>query len=224
MQIACRCGQSFTIGGTAFPHRVGCHMCGKHFLVLNSGETIDIDPTATPVDLTAIQVANALALGRPPVSEICTEETKLYLQNESQAGARAKLEADLRILDLQWNIERGAYSLIPFFKFAVMPSRRLSAILGMVFLGCLALQIAFGIELHDRGWLCPGAFGVSAGVFLPIYVYRRAHEFEKAESEWRRKRAMAIAKSGLDANDIAISAADLRSPFAVDSTPDVPSD
>ena len=140
MQIACRCGQSFTIGGAAFPHRVGCHMCGKHFLVLNSGETIDIDPTATPVDLTAIQVAHAVAVGRPRVGEICTEETKLYLRNEAQAGARAKLEADLRILDLQWNIERDAYSLIPFFRIALMPSKRMSAIFGMLLLGMLAMQ------------------------------------------------------------------------------------
>src|SRR5262245_50981149 len=142
MDIYCRCGQPFTIGDASFPHRVGCHACGRHFLVLDTGEFIDVDPEAQPVDLTAVQVAHAIAAGRMPSAEICTEEIKDTFAPPSWQDAHTRLRTDLRLIDMLWDIERTGHSLIPAFGIILIPRKSMSAVLGLAFLVCWSVLVA----------------------------------------------------------------------------------
>lgn len=202
MQIACRCGQPFTIPDESFPHRVGCHTCGRHFLALSDGDIIDIDSKATPIDLTAIQVAHAIAAGRAPNSEFLADETKNRIDQASRANAQTRLRADLHVLDFMWNTEREAYSLVPVIGIAILPTTLLTMIFAVLFGGFWSAFIGLAYLLGWRDWMYSAAPAVAISTYIPVHIYMKTHEYEKAKSEWQRKRALAIAKSGLDVWDV----------------------
>ncbi len=186
MRVTCRCGQWFTILNEQFPHRVSCHVCGRHFHVLDDGGFIDADdiPDAPAIPNTAIQVdTSSNVTANPP------EDTLL--------AAEAKLNADLFLIDLLWKTERMSHSLILMFGFTILPSKTLSVALGLAFVALCCILFALAISTNNQAWLCPGSIGVAISIFVPIYIYVTAHRLEKAEAKWQSKRAQAIAKSGL---------------------------
>jgi hypothetical protein len=52
MQVACRCGQEFTIAADQYPHRVSCHVCGMHFDVARDGSIAEL-PGVEPISVDA---------------------------------------------------------------------------------------------------------------------------------------------------------------------------
>src|ERR1051325_589890 len=200
MQVMCRCGQAFLIPDERYPYRVCCHLCGRKFNVLDDGVTFD-ETEAAPipsaqVDPGTIQVEPVLSLPSSDASSFVTERMR---NDPAQSTAEAKLKAELRLIDLLWKTERQSHSLDPLFGIMIRPSKKLSVIVGLEFLVGWSVLIAIALSTRDRACLCPGTIGIAVSVFFPAYIYRSAHAYEKAESEWQSKRALAIAKSGLPA-------------------------
>lgn len=189
MRVACRCGQWFTILNERFPHRMCCHVCGRHFHVLDGGGFIDATdiPDAPEEPNTAIQVDTS--------SNVTMNPSEDALQ-----AAEAKLNADLFLIDLLWKTERMSHSLFIMFGFTILPSKMLSVAIGLVFVALWCILFALAISTNNQVWLCPGSIGVAISIFVPIYIYVTAYRLEKAEAKWQRKRALAFAKSGLFVN------------------------
>ena len=202
VRALCRCGQPFVFRAENFPHRVSCHVCGLHFVVLDTGEIVDhtnADRASHPgksIPSTAIQLKSPSLVGDGGSTAIAGEEN---FQRLKEASADSAMEvhgiADLKLIDLTWKVERLGYSLIPFGGIQIMPSKQSALYIGLALL--IAWLCAFGPALMtDHGGLLGLVlrFGVAPSLFLPFYIYVRAHAYEKAERDWQRKRIVAIAK------------------------------
>lgn len=187
MEIRCLCGQEFTIHNERFPQKVSCHVCGNRFHIMDDGSLLnDNGPSLSEAEANAIQTDSAPILtaitGQAPIAAI--------------EDAKTKLAAKLRFIDLLWESDRHAYSLISFFGVTILPSRFLSIAVALVIFAIEAVFFSLMISTDHKGWLCP-ELGCAALIFIPVYIYTRAHRLEKAESNWLRQRALAIGQSGL---------------------------
>jgi hypothetical protein len=193
MQVHCRCGQGFTIADATFPHRIGCHACGRHFLVLDSGEAFELDAKMKHIDLSAFQARLMHTLQKTPTTEICTEETRDHLDDV----ARTKQRCELAAIDLLWTIEREGFNLLPFSGWQIMPSRSLALGIGLataiVWLFLWGLFAGIGVVTNDFGLLCNSAFAVPT-VIGPTYIFKQAREFEAAERAWIDRRFALVKK------------------------------
>jgi hypothetical protein len=197
MQVHCRCGQEYT-AYDRFPHKIRCHQCGRHFCVLDDGRTIELDdselapPVGQTVPPSAVQSAPTLSF-KDSSPAICTDATMDQTATPSNSSVpMTKVLADVRLIDLQWEAESLDYVLFPF---PIAPTKKLSIIVAIVVIALWAISMTIALEIGNRELLCPIQIGVAVSFFLPVFIYRRAHLFEKAESNWLRRRALAIARS-----------------------------
>ncbi len=211
MQVHCRCGQEFTIEAERFPHKVRCHACGHRFNVLADGTTLDGDRPDRTGDVAAPLVAAIQA--KPILAVLPSNAASAHLaagfpDGRLDAEAKAKLKADLRLIDLLWETERDLHALIPWLGISIMPTKTLAVAVGLAFFSGWGVLFAAFLLDHDPGWLCPGTIGAAISVFFPVHIYGKAHGFEKAEAKWQAKRAVAIGKSRLPAASAADGIAD----------------
>jgi hypothetical protein len=142
-----------------------------------------------------VQAAPTLSF-KDSTPAFCTLATQEKLVDPTKPlEALEKLQADLRLLDLQWESESDEYLLLPFLGFSLLPSKTLSVVtaLGLAFIWATVISAA--IEIGANKWVCPLLVGVGFSVLLPMYVFARAHAHEKAEAEWLRKRVWLTAKA-----------------------------
>ena len=191
----CRCGQTFTIHADRFPHRVKCHVCGRHFNVLDTGQAVEFgEPTAHNIS-TAFQPEPVVPTAGGRSSAIVTEETKDHFGTESDVPTEEdKRLAEVKLIDHMWSLEREQYYLLPFFGLEIIPSKPTAIFFALGVLLIWVFLAAIVIEIGYKGLLCPGVIGAAISVFVPAHYFKLAHEFEKAEAEWQRKRTAAIAK------------------------------
>jgi hypothetical protein len=125
VNVTCRCGQGFNTQADRYPHRIGCHVCGRHFNVWSDGSIIDLGENtsrATAFESAAIQAEPVLSLSTAPSST----SFALGLPDDANPAAATKLQADLRLIDLQWQSDRKLHTLIPVIGIMIMPSKMLS--------------------------------------------------------------------------------------------------
>lgn len=195
MQVHCRCGQEYT-AYDRFPHKIRCHQCGRHFCVLDDGRTMELgdgDPAASdePAQPTAVQSAPTLSF-KDSSPAICTDAAlEQAAPPRNSSAPMDKVLADLRVIDLQWEAESLDYLLFPF---PITPTKKLSVLVAIIIVTIWAISMTIALETGNLELLCPIQVAVAA-LFLPVFIYRRAHLFEKAESDWQRRRALAIARS-----------------------------
>lgn len=198
MEVRCRCGQSYVPLADRFPHRVSCHVCGYKFAVLDDGSTIGPEDVAfADIPESAIQTEPLLTLS------IAEKDRSTAISDGllpfTPLGREEKLVADLRLIDLRWNGERATHSLIPFLPVPLLPSRMLSAAVALIY---LAVWIVLTVQLfwsREQMWIWP-VLAWAGTIFVPVYILVKARAFEKAEDEWLRERALAIANAGVDAS------------------------
>ncbi len=174
MNVTCRCGQGFNIQADRYPHRVGCHVCGRRFNVWSDGSTIatdEIDAAPPPLDTMAIQAEP------PPYNSSSTGIAE---------GLPDDLQAELHVLDLQWASERDRYSLIPVF--TILPSRMLSVAVGLIYLVCSGFLLEMALWTRSSEWSWASGIAVIFSVFVFAYFYKKAHGLRKAETGWLAKR------------------------------------
>ena len=194
----CRCGQPFMFRAEQFPHRLSCHVCGRHFDVFEDGEIVDLDDQTggKAPSSTAIQPEASRRIGASHSTALAVDGTIERLKETSaRATLDVKNQADVKLIDLLWKTERPGYSLIPFAGIQIMPSKQSALYIGLGLF--IAWLCAFGpARMTNNGGRFSLALrlGVGPSVFLPIYIYVRAHAYEKAERAWQRKRIVAIAK------------------------------
>ena len=174
MNVKCRCGQGFNIQADRYPHRIGCHVCGRHFNVWSDGSTsaedeIDVAPPA--LDTAAIQAEP------PPINSSSTSVAE---------GFPDGAQAELHVLDLQWASERDRYSLIPVF--TILTSRMLSVAVGLVIFVCSGFLLEMALWTRSSEWSWAIAIAAAFSVFVSAYVYKKAHGLRKAETGWLAKR------------------------------------
>jgi hypothetical protein len=194
MQVHCRCGQEYT-AYDRFPHKVRCHQCGRHFCVLDDGRTLELDelapPEEQPVPPSAVQLAPTLSF-KDTSPAICTDAAMNKTATPSNSSVPlSQVLADLRMIDLHWEAESMDYLLFPF---PITPTKKLSILIAIVGIAIWAISTSVALEMGNTDFLCPIQIAVVFSIVVPVFIYRRAHAYEKAESDWLRRRALAIAQ------------------------------
>jgi hypothetical protein len=146
------------------------------------------------VDPAGVQAEPMLSLHQPSEAAICTDETKENIGDMSpDTSAKSRAQGDLKLIDLLWNVERKQYALFPFVGTSIMPSKKMSCLVG---LGSLIIWSIFFIIFPptNMGLLRLLICGLGVSVTPPLYIYELANGYEKAEADWQRKRIVAVAK------------------------------
>jgi hypothetical protein len=195
MNVTCRCGQVFTLYGEQFPRCIRCPLCARRFGVLDSGELVELtESSAVPLSY-AFQTDAVHKSVLKATASVCADDRMDALKAARDEVMSPDANPDLALIDLLWQTERDTYSLIPFFGIELMPSKTLAFAVGVLCVVAWSTLMGVGLHLHYFGWLCPGTLAAFVTTFLPVYMYRRAHEYERAVVAWQRKRVLAIAKA-----------------------------
>ena len=201
VQVACRCGQPFTVCAEQFPMKIRCFKCGHPFSVLDTGDTIDwLEKKYDEGDLEAsAAIQDSRVLTEP--AAICTPGTNELLLEEAYHAEMTDLTLALKLIDSRWRADRERSALVSFAGITIAPTKLMSIAIAAVCITLSALFVVF-LVLKDKPAERVGHFillGATMlfsvfGFYVSKRLYRRAELHEKEEAEWQRQRFAAIAE------------------------------
>jgi hypothetical protein len=174
-EVACTCGQRFTIHADRSPAKVSCFMCGRKFTVPPAG-------TSDPALSTAIQAG----LPAAPASAItCWRAPPTRHEVDDEASSR--LAEELRQIENDWRVERLKYPGVEsrLAQIGTVSSAIVASLVGGVGVASVVVapQLLWLLGLEAAG------FCVQAG-----RESEELREYEEAEEAYRRRRTAAIAR------------------------------
>ena len=100
MLVHCACGQEFRVLSQRFPWTVKCHVCGKRFVVYDTGKAVDAEATqASKTELPmSIQSQPILSVPGLPSDAVCDDQ---HLKAFA-VDPRERLSNELQEIDRRW--------------------------------------------------------------------------------------------------------------------------